>query len=335
MIQFTARGADSAEAMDQILRRLGANALILSTRVRDGLVEIEATDALPGETAPVAAPVSVTPPSGESPAQRAKTFADLLGARADWPPAPSLQPAVPARRTPWARSSPSVRVSEIAERLERDFLSPDPAQPGQLMPRTVIVGPPGAGKSLLAVRMAAEAMLADRSLRPRIVAPRLSAPLSEDRLRGWSRLIGVLPERPLIGDLMAQDETAEADALRPELIDLSDIATATPDLVAALARPMPTEVVLVLPAGLSPRRSQHEAAPWVPLSPRLCLSFCDRQGPDRAQMSALAEAGLRLARATQGSGVIDAISRPDRAQLARWLQEEACEDDKHSAEVRI
>lgn len=330
MTVITARGADSAEAMDEVIRRLGVNAFILSTTVRDGMVEIQAADEIPGKESSPPEQRQLSFPEPETLAKRAQSFADLLEARSDWAPLPSLRPAVPPRSTPWSRISPRAQHSALADQLEREFLAPDPLPIGQLMPRTLIVGAPGSGKSLLAIRLAAAAILADRRIRPRIIAPRMANPLSDDRLRGWARLIGLQVERPLIGDVLQADESDSADALSPQILDLSDVTGATPELVSVLTRPMPSEIVLVMPTGLSVRRSQANAKPWAPLSPRLCLTFCDLAGPDRSQMTALSDIGIRLSRAARGTGVVDAVSVPVRADLARWLQEEADEREETS-----
>lgn len=327
---ITARGADSAEAMDEVIRRLGVNAFILSTTVRDGMVEIQAADELPGKDTKAAEQGPLAFPEPEALAKRAQSFADLLEARSDWAPLPTLRPAVPPRSTPWSRISPRAQFAALADQLEREFLAPDPLPIGGLKPRTIIIGAPGSGKSLLAIRLAAAAMLADRKIRPRVIAPRMSNPLSDDRLRGWARLIGLPIERPLIGDVLQEDEGASADPFQPQIFDLSDVLGANPELVSVLARPMPSEIVLTMPTGLSVRRSQAEGKTWAALSPRLCLTFCDRAGPDRAQMTALSDIGIRLSRAARGTGVVDAVSVPVRADLARWLQEEADEREEAS-----
>ena len=350
MTVITARGNDSSEAMDEVIRRLGANAYILSTSVRNGMVEIKAASELQAADAPASgllrsapqksdpqtlAPVKLETRSGESMAERAQRFSDLLEARSDWAEPVVIRPAVPPRRTPWSQVSPMARHAALVDRLETELLAPDPLPVGQLLPRTIVVGPPGAGKSLLAVRLAAAAMLADRSLQPRVIAPRMVNLLSDDRLRGWARLLGITPERPLVGDLLQADEGTMPDPQRPQIFDLSDVPQAANDLVAALIRTMRSEVVLALPVGLSPRRTLREVERWAALSPRICLTFCDTAGPDRAQMNALIEAGVRLSRAAAGTGVIETLLVPARADLARWVQEEADEDEKEKTEARL
>lgn len=322
MSVITARGVDSSEAMDEVIRRLGANAYILSTTTtRDGMVEIRAATELP--KSPSLAADMATP-----------TFADLLEARSDWAPAPPLRPVVPPKPTPWAPIPPEVRFQALLDRLEADLLVTEPLPIGDLMPRTVIVGPPGSGKSLLAVRLAAAALLARPGLTPRIIAPRLASLLSDDRLRGWARLIGITPERPLFSDLLQADESAGPDPQSPHIIDFSDLAEVGPEIVAALRATMPTEVILALPAGLSSRRVAQEARRWADVLPTVTLTGCDLCGPDTAALRALAQGHLRLTRFAQGIGVIDTLSVGKRADLARWLQQEADERDEEASEAR-
>lgn len=49
---LTVRAPDSQQAMEEVLRRLGPEAYILSTRQRDGLIEIRAARDLPPSGAP-------------------------------------------------------------------------------------------------------------------------------------------------------------------------------------------------------------------------------------------------------------------------------------------
>lgn len=334
MTVMTARGSDTAEAMEQILRRLGADAFILSTTQKNGFVEITASSEMPAQQQSLSEPVQITSRSGETMSQRAQSFADLLEARSDWAPTPRPRPVVPARNTPWSRISPKAIQEAFVDRLEAELLSPDALPASQLMPRTVIVGPPGAGKSMLAARLAAAVMQAIPGVRPKIIAPRTCSLLSDDKLTGWLRLLGLKPERPLIGDLLQADKSAQADATRPEIIDLSDISMSSPDLAAVLAIPVPTEIVLALPSGLSARRTAQICTGWSAMSSRVCLTFTDQSLPEKAQLQALLDAGLRLSRAAAGTGIAKAISVPDRTDLARWLQDEANESGNDRAEAR-
>lgn len=77
-----------------------------------------------------------------------------------------------------------------------------------------------------------------------------------------------------------------------------------------------------------------ECRNWAAVSARLCLTFCDQTGPDKLQMNEIVEAGLRLSRFVSGRGVVGAISVPERANLARWVQDEANDTEYERAEAQ-
>ena len=324
MAVITARGIDSAAAMEEVVRRLGADAFILSTTSRDGVVEIKAAND----------PSAAARPQAETEEARPRSFADLLQARSDWAPLPALRPAVTPRALTWSRDAQDRREAALLDRLTRDFLDADDAL-ATLPPRVIIAGPAGAGKSMLAVRLAAQAIVADSGLSPRIIAPRIATPLSDDRLRGWARLIGVAPERPLIGDLMQGDAEgrAVADARQPQIIDLSDVPDASPELAASLGAVMPSAIILAIPCGLSPRRTETVAAGWAKVGAKLCFTCCDLSPPELPQIDALIALGLRLSRFAAGRGLVDQLHRPARDDLARWLQEAGQDVEKTKPEA--
>lgn len=335
MVTITALGNDSAEAMDQVARKLGPDAFILSTRIVDGKVEITASDKLPNRVAepfvarrepvevpaPVPETVEVRPPSGESLVERAKRFSDLLEARSLWEQDPKPRRVAEAE-PPISRHklSPVRRLASLIDQFERELLPPDPMQRGQLMPRTIIVGPPGSGKSLLSVRLAASALQTEPRISPRIIAPRMAHLLSDDRLRGWARLLEIRPERPLLGDLLRADEGSQPEPWMPQIFDMSDIPACDPGLAATLTKSSATEILIALPTTMSGRAIKQWISPWAALSPRVCLTMCDQIEPDEDLLSTLTDCGIRLARACEGTGIIDTISMVNRDDLARWLQ---------------
>ena len=152
MNTITIRAADAAHALDEALRRLGPDALILTTRQIEGRVEV--TAATPEPALPIEAPPPPPPPvaSGFS--------AHLLRQLA----------AVPA-------------VQGVL--------------PPHLPPRIVLAGPPGAGRSLLAARLAAACLRSEGSARPHLIAPRSELFGGPGRLALHARLMGIVADHPV------------------------------------------------------------------------------------------------------------------------------------------
>lgn len=287
MTAITVRAADSRKAMDELQRRLGPDALILSTRHIGGMVEITAL-----------------PPNGDPaslPPEPART--DTAAEPANF--AAALQATI--RRSATTATDP-------VDHLIRHLLLPE-GLAEEWPTRILIAGPPGAGKSMLAARLAARLMLAQPGTRPQIIAPLPATSLVEDRLRGWCRLMGLTPDRPNIAQAMALPGPSTAI---PQIIDLSDCADQAAGLAARLIETDGAELVLCLPVGLHPARITRLCNDWQAFAPTVTLTGLDQWWPELDELQAIATAGLKLTRIAAGAGLVNALSRPGPADLRNW-----------------
>jgi hypothetical protein len=285
MTAITVRAADSRKAMEELQRCLGPDALILSTRHIGGMVEITAL-----------------PPNADP---------------ARLPPEPPRRDTAPEPANFAAAMQASIRraaATDPVDHLIRHLLLPD-GLAEEWPTRILIAGPPGAGKSMLAARLAARLMLAQPGARPQIIAPLPAASLVEDRLRGWCRLMGLTPDRPNIAQAMALPGPSTA---MPQIIDLSDCADQAAGLAARLIETDGAELVLCLPVGLHPARIARLCHDWQAFAPTVTLTGLDQWWPERDELQAIATAGLKLTRIAAGAGLVNVLSRPGPADLRNW-----------------
>ncbi len=265
------RAADTADAMAQVRAELGPDALILSSRRIQGGVEVTAA----------LEPAEDPPPEPN----RAAAFA--------WHNVPAgLARRLEAGPLPFALSA--------ALRFEKLALD-------EAAPPLMVVGPPGAGKTLTIARLAARLVMAGRA--PVVVTADGKRAGAAEQLAAFTRLLGLQL-------LVASAPAALSRALArredgaPVLIDTPGSDPFDPDQrdeIAALAGTAGAALAVVLPAGLDVAEATDLAGAYAACGARVLaatrLDLARRIGA----VLAAAGAGLALAEAGIGPGAADGL----------------------------
>lgn len=292
MTTITIRAADSAEALQEVLRRLGPDAMILSTRQNRGLVEVQATTAQPKPDLTR----STTDPRPPSPPPR--------NPPADLPADP------PATVTFSFRAHLDQATRQTAAAADADTALLPPALSG----RVILTGPPGAGCSLLAARLAAAALRATDSAAPVLIAPRRDPLAAAGNLAGWARLMGLTPHRP-VWAMDSPPNLPLPDADRLEILDLSALPMPAPEQVKTWASLPDTQIWLVLPSGLHPDLHARLCPPLQGMARLIVLTRTDLCPPTPDDLSLATRFGIPVGLLAQGTGLLNALSP---APLARF-----------------
>lgn len=230
MPQIVVKAIDSAEAMDQIQRLLGPDAMILETVRRDNQIEITATND----------PIPVTParqkpaPNPQAPLAFSSVLADSLKRQYEAQNNVTLDDFdasdEPAYRPRGYRSAPTS--------------PPAPAKPVAFAAQAhVLVGPKGAGKTQLALQIA-ENIMSQGLARPRLVFLGRGSIADAAYLTQKAKLLGVDSITYSGADL---DGDLPFDLTRDIIVWSADCDTDITSYDLGAAR-----VVLALNAGLSP-----------------------------------------------------------------------------------
>jgi flagellar biosynthesis protein FlhF len=279
-----------AEAMAQVRTELGADALILSTRrIANG---VEMTAALePQEDAP--------------------------------PPLPHIQAPQATQALTWhgipesfARRLAAGPLAQSLHELLRFGDLPLGAGTAPLL----LTGPPGAGKTLTAARLATRLVLA--GLSPLVITADGRRAGAAEELAAYTRLLG-------ISLVVASHPATLARALQhrapgcPVLIDTtgaSPFDRASIDAIAALAATAGATPVLVLPAGQDPHEAADQAAAFAETGVRHLLptrlDLARRLG---GIVTAAASGAMQLSEAGTGPGASDGLTQLTPEFLAARL----------------
>lgn len=291
------RAPAMAEAMRLVRAELGGDALILSTRrVGDG-VEVTAGLDTPDLPPPLAASAPAEPPALPAPAAPCEAAAEpAMRRRAE---ALGFH-GVPAGLRQRLSAGPLAFALSAALRFERLGLAAG-ATP------LLLVGPPGAGKTLTTARLATRLVMGGR--RPMVVTADGRRAGATEQLAAFTRLLGlhllVASQPASLQRALARRQDGE-----PVLIDAPGVdgfdATQRGDM-AALAEAAGAGMALVLPAGLDAAESAELAGAFAESgASRLVATRLDTARRLGGVLAA-GGAGLALAEAGIGPGAADGL----------------------------
>jgi flagellar biosynthesis protein FlhF len=280
------RAATTAEALSDIRKELGPDAVILGIRRQGRGVEVSAACEPPLEE-----PVIV-------------------------PPAPRATPL--ARHNLPAALAARLAADRVEEALAREFRFA-PLPEGTARP-LLLAGPPGAGKTLTAGKLATRAVLAGTP--PLLVTTDARRAGAAEQLAAFARILGLTVAVAQTPAALAKALAARAPG-QPVLIDTAgsdpfDAAEAA--FLVALIRAAEAEVVAVLPAGLDADEAAELARAYALLGSRLLVPTRLDQARRLGSVLAAAWAGpLAFAEAGCGPGPADGLIRLTPSLLARRL----------------
>lgn len=287
------RAPRMAEAMAEVRAALGGEAVILDTRRVAGGVEVTAAAAR------------------EEPAD----WSELLLIPPE--PAPASAPGWQARHGVPAGLAAALVGGPLAGRLAAGFgfaPLPDPA-----VRPVLLVGPPGAGKTLTCAKLAARLVMAGGA--PMVITTDGARAGAAEQLAAFTRVLGltlaVAPAAPLLAQAMAMRRPGQ-----PVLIDTAGCNPFDPAEARALAgliRASAGEPLLVLPAGLDPGEAAEIAAAFAALGARHLLPTRLDIARRLGGVLAAAAAGLAFTEAGTGPGVADGLTPLDPSFIARRL----------------
>ena len=279
------RAPAMAQAMALVRAELGEDALILATRRVDRGVEV--TAALePDEPLPMVAP-----------------------------PDPTRLAALDFHGVPVALHD-SLLQGELAAALAKAL--PFGTLPLGQAP-LLLVGPPGAGKTLTVARLATRLVMA--GILPMVITADGKRAGATEQLAAFTRLLGVsliVAGHPVtLGRALARRPNTARVLIDSPGCDPFDPVQA--DEVQALAATAAAAMVLVLPAGLDPAEAADQARAFAALGARLLVATRLDMARRLGGILAAAGTGLALTEAGIGPGAADGLLPITPAWLAARL----------------
>jgi flagellar biosynthesis protein FlhF len=300
-------------AMAMVRDELGPDALILANRAVDGGVELtaaqeysESETATPQTVSPIQWP-SYSPPPSVPPTDDVARSATLR-----WH-------GIPAALA--ARFDQGDLATALGAELRFDAL---PCRPGE--PPLLLVGPPGAGKTLTAARLATRLKLSGQTSMVITCDDRRAG--AAEQLAAFTRLLGL---NLIVADTPKQLARAVARrmASEPVIIDMPGLNPSDPldqDYLRECQTAVGAKIALVLPAGLDPTEAAELATSFKELGATLLIATRLDLSRRLGGLLAAADAGLAFTDAGISAAVADGLIKitpefiADRLSYARHAE---------------
>ena len=297
MPEIIVKGVDSADAMEQLEKLLGKDAMILKTVRRDGMVEITGTnDPAPQSPAPRPAAQSAKPAASEPFSHilaetLKKQHARDIGASMDPTPLPTPQPTA---ATPHPTEQAAPQATHQPHQQSGAFRMP---QTGYLL-----VGPKGAGKSTLAMQIASN-LVQHGAPRPRLVFLGNGSRADGAYLAAKSQIMG-----------LTMIHSSDADLAHPDMFNpTSDIIVVSNNRSLPIYADVPAlsgfSTMLVMPAGLSATGAGRVFAAW-PDVVDIVFATNDTQPWSQDDQTQANSAMRRVIAISDQSRILNALSAP-------------------------
>jgi len=292
------RAPTMAEAMAQVRGELGGDALILGTKRVAGGVEVTA-GLQPEDDAP---PPPLAPPRHPAGGRHDDGGRDAILA---WHGVPdSMRRRLSGGPLPFALSA-SLRFASL------------PLQKGD--PPLLLVGPPGAGKTLTVARLATRLVLA--GMKPLILTADGRRAGATEQLAAFTRLLGLELKSAAQPDILS-DILSRPQGGAPVLVDCygtDPFARADLLAVRALAEAAVAELAVVVPAGLDAAEAGEIAAAYRSCQAKFLVATRLDLSRRLGGVLAAAGSGLALAEFGVGPGAADGLITATPSALAQRL----------------
>ncbi|MEE3361858.1 MAG: hypothetical protein VX248_18050 [Pseudomonadota bacterium] len=271
MSVVTVRAHDTVEAMEMVAQKLGPDALILSCKSKNGMIEIVASDG----------PIDVANVQSK-PVKKTADTAEVIAPAAPEPTGEVVDIEI-AENAPRRASFADQFKSQTMATPSKGMLDIDMVLNA---PRVVLVGPAGAGKSLVATQLAAAMLDVSEARSLRFGYCGSGSHSDAAYLAQKAKLLGI--------DLTFADPRNFSGVRRghTDIVVVSGKGAEGPLQAAALGVPMGARTVLVLPAGLRADRISYEINRWA--APDMGVIFTCEPAfpPDGKDFEAVAQAGV-------------------------------------------